>query len=190
MRPCLALCLSLTAFSLPAAADEFMPELEAMVQAELLPMASDPAIIAAITAQNMRTGAYDEAEILALDTMWREEVGAATSPTIDAVLGAPLSTELQSRVAASEGRLTEVFVMDSVGLNVASSGITSDMWQGDEAKWQETYGVGPDAVHYGEVAFDESAQAYLTQVSITVSDPATGEAIGAITFGINAESLL
>ena len=182
--------LALCAIALPAAANDFLPQLEAMVEAELAAWATDPAIVAAITARNTETAAYSEARILELDNAWRSEVGTGSTPTIDIVMGAPLSAELQNRVNASMGRLTEVFVMDAVGLNVAASGVTSDMWQGDEAKWQETYPRGAGAVHYGEVEFDESTQQYLTQISMTVVDPATGQAIGAITFGVNAESLL
>jgi hypothetical protein len=42
--------------------------------------------------------------------------------------------------------ITEMFVMDAKGLNVGQSDVTSDYWQGDEAKWQKTYGAGPGVV--------------------------------------------
>ena len=182
--------LALCAAALPAAANDFLPQLEAMVASDLAAWTTDPAIIAAIQAQNARTAGYNEAQILEMDNAWRAEVGTSTTPTIDMVMNAPLSAELLNRVEGSMGQMTEVFVMDAVGLNVAASGVTSDMWQGDEAKWQETYAVGAGAIHFGDVEYDESTQQYLTQISMTVSDPATGEPIGAITFGINAESLL
>ena len=86
--------------------------------------------------------------------------------------------------------ITEVIVMDAKGLNVAASGATSDYWQGDEAKYQETYPKGPGAVHFGEVEFDESSQTYQAQISITVTDPDTGRPIGAMTVGVDAEVLL
>ena len=65
------------------------------------------------------------------------------------------------------GAITEVFVMDAQGLNVAASGPTSDYWQGDEAKFQETYLKGAEAIHVSEVEFDESSQTYSVQVSVT-----------------------
>jgi len=61
--------------------------------------------------------------------------------------------------------------------------------QGDEAKWQKTYQAGPDAVFIDEVEFDDSTQSFQTQLSATVVDPATGEAIDAITIGVNVEKL-
>ena len=80
--------------------------------------------------------------------------------------------------------------MDALGLNVAASDTTSDYWQGDEAKFTETYGVGPDATHLGDIELDESSQSYQGQISMTIVDPATGSAIGAITVGVNADALL
>lgn len=80
--------------------------------------------------------------------------------------------------------------MDSVGLNAAVSHVTSDMWQGDEAKYTETYMAGPDAVHFSEIEKDESTGRYQGQISFTVVDPASGEALGAITVGVDADSLL
>jgi hypothetical protein len=42
-------------------------------------------------------------------------------------------------------------------MNVGQSDVRSDCWQGDEAKWQQTYLKGADAIHIGEVEFDESS---------------------------------
>lgn len=79
--------------------------------------------------------------------------------------------------------------MDNKGLNVAQSDITSDFWQGDEAKWQNTFLKGPGAFDIGEVEEDESTQMFQSQISYTVTDPATGNAIGAITVGVNVDAL-
>ena len=78
--------------------------------------------------------------------------------------------------------------MDQVGLNVAVSEPTSDYWQGDEAKWSQTYLAGAGAMHVSDVELDESTQTYQAQVSLTVVD-ASGAPIGAITFGVNVEYL-
>ncbi len=85
--------------------------------------------------------------------------------------------------------IAEVFVMDDKGLNVGQSAVTSDYWQGDEAKWQKSYGAGAGAIFVDEVEKDESTQALQSQVSIAISDPASNEVIGAITLGINVEGL-
>lgn len=85
--------------------------------------------------------------------------------------------------------MTAVFAVDNRGLNVAQSVESSDYWQGDEAKWQKTFGNGSGDIHISEVEFDESTGSYQSQVSMPISDPSTGELIGAITLGINVQSL-
>ena len=96
---------------------------------------------------------------------------------------------MRDRRVGSNGVITELILMDRYGLNVAISDPTSDYYQGDEAKYQETYLIGPGAVHISDIEFDESTQQWQTQVSKTVVDPETGEAIGAITFGINTDAI-
>ncbi|CUH80497.1 hypothetical protein [Tropicibacter naphthalenivorans] len=149
-----------------------------------------PVVVAAVQARNAETQGYDAARIDELDQMWRAEVGSANAPTIDPVLFSEASDFLRAQVNDMGGAVTEIFVMDAVGLNVASSDTTSDYWQGDEAKWQQTYSVGAGAHHFSEIEFDESSQTYQAQISYTITDPATGAPIGAITVGVNAESLM
>lgn len=155
----------------------------------LRPLLTDPALIAAIQAQNQTSAALSDADIMALDTAWRAEVGTATTPTISKVQAVPASALLRDAKAASEGLIAEIFAMDDRGLNVAMSDVTSDYWQGDEAKWQETFLKGADARHLSDVDFDESTQSYTVQVSLPVVDPATAKPIGAVTFGIDVEAL-
>lgn len=68
--------------------------------------------------------------------------------------------------------------------------MTSDYWQGNEAKWQKTFLADQDAVQVSEVTFDESAKKYQSQVSLPITDPATGEMIGAATVGVYVNALI
>lgn len=77
---------------------------------------------------------------------------------------------------------SEIFVMDNRALNVGQSGPTSDYWQGDEAKWQQTFLVGADAVHISKIEYDESSKAFDFQLSFSIVDG--NEVIGAVTFGV------
>ena len=86
--------------------------------------------------------------------------------------------------------VTEIFVMDNKGLNVGQSDVTSDYWQGDEAKWQKTFLAGADAVFIDAVEFDESTQTFQSQLSLPVVDPQSGDVIGAVTIGVNVDTLL
>ncbi len=194
-RPFAALMLVLcagAALSLPQAAlaadNEYAEPLTALAQGQLLEIVSDPIVISTIEAQNAVTSGYDQAKIDALDLQWRAEVSASSKPLIDEVLGNALSKYLVGVQAEAAGLFTEIFVTDAKGLNVGQSTVTSDYWQGDEAKWQNTFLVGPGAVDIGEVEQDESTQAFQSQVSITVVD-AAGNPIGAITAGVDLAAL-
>lgn len=186
------LMTAFVAFTTPVAAlaIDMSAAVKAYMDTSVQPWASEQMIIDAINAQNAATAGYDAAQIEALDQAWRTEVGAGSTPTIDPVLMNGTSQWLRSQVELMGGAVTEVFVMDMHGLNVAASDVTSDYWQGDEAKYQQTYLVGPGAVHMSEIEFDESSQSYQAQVSIAITDPATGKVIGAMTVGINADALM
>ena len=97
--------------------------------------------------------------------------------------------KLEAHQKGLRHKAVSVFVMDGKGLNVGQSDVTSDYWQGDEAKWQDTYSNGKGAVHISELEEDESTQTLQSQVSVTVVDPESGKAIGAVTFGVNVENL-
>lgn len=79
--------------------------------------------------------------------------------------------------------------MDARGLNVAASDVTSDYWQGDEAKFSETFPNGAGASHISEVEYDESTQTYQAQISFPIVDPVSNEVVGAATVGVNADAL-
>ncbi|MGC1495995.1 MAG: hypothetical protein WA790_09305 [Sulfitobacter sp.] len=169
-------------------AAEVPPAMTSYIDSDVLPWVNDAQVVAAINAQNLVTAGMSHDDIIAKDTAWRAEVGAPDQPMIKQVLSAPLSAFLNEHVDAAQGRITEVFVMDSLGLNVASSAITSDYWQGDEAKFKNTYAMGPGAIFVDEIDLDESTQTYQGQVSVAITDPATGAVIGAITIGLDASA--
>lgn len=184
----LAVVASLGAGLLHAA--DFQTAEEAFLNANIRTWASDPALIDAIKAANAEHAGYDQAKIDELDAAWRAEVGAADTPTITPVLTNAASDFLRQQIDASGGAILEAFVTDAKGLNVAASSATSDMWQGDEEKFTETFPKGKDAVYLSEVELDESTQTYQGQISISIADPASGEVIGTLTVGVNAESLM
>lgn len=169
-------------------ANEYADVLTDLANGKIAEVTQNALMISAISAQNTETAGYDQATIDGLDQQWRAEVDAADKPLITETLGNDLSAWLMQVQEESQGLFTEVFAMDAVGLNVGQSGVTSDYWQGDEGKWQNTYSVGAGAVDISEVELDESTQTFQSQVSVPVLDDA-GNAIGAVTFGVNVEML-
>ena len=175
--------------ALPAAANDFEARMKSYLESEILTWAQDQVLLDAIRAQNARTAGYSQSEIDELDAAWRAEIGLSNRPTISPVLENAAADFLRERVAAAAGAVTEVFIMDSRGLNVAASDVTSDYWQGDEEKFSETFPKGPGSAHFADVEFDESSQTYQGQISIPVVDPASNTVLGAMTVGVNAEAL-
>jgi hypothetical protein len=172
-----------------ASANQFEAELSALAKGQIAEIAAAPEVISAVKAQNETTAAYDQAKIDELDKTWRAQADAADQPMIDAALDSEVSGYLMDVQDGSDGLFTEIFVMDAKGLNVGQSEVTSDYWQGDEDKWQQTYSVGPDAIHISELEEDESTQTVQSQVSVSVVDPDSGAVIGAVTFGVNVDKL-
>lgn len=185
-----AAALAVSALALPASAEEaYVTAIKDYVTANVASWASDPTVIDAIKAQNAANAGLSQSDIDALDARWRQEIDASDKPLVEEKLGNPLSKFLSDKKAAAGGIITEAFVMDAKGLNVGQSDATSDYWQGDEAKFQKSFGAGADAVFVDEIEKDESTQALQSQVSLTISDPASGAPIGAITLGIDMDKL-
>ncbi|KEP70865.1 hypothetical protein DL1_13705 [Thioclava dalianensis] len=186
--PTFLLCACVMAVPLRAAAQDVNDKVRAFVASDLRGWAEDPAIVAAIQAGNAAHSDLTPEAIEALDQTWRAETAQTDRPTIQAVLDTPASQALREHVTGSDGFVTEAFVVDQTGLNVAASSVTSDYWQGDEAKFTKTYPEGADAVFIDEVEFDESTQSYQVQVSFTITDPTSHAPIGAMTVGLDAEA--
>ncbi len=142
-----------------------------------------------IEAQNARLTDLKQSQIDALDKQWRAERENADKPLIAATLSNPLSVYLSRIQGRSLGLYAEIFVMDQNGLNVGQSSVTSDFWQGDEAKFQKTYNVSGDAVFIDEAEWDKGSKIWRGQVSFTVVDPQTKKSIGAVTVEMNLTEL-
>lgn len=179
----------LGALSASASANEFADKMKSYFESKVRPVLAEAVIQDAIKAQNNKNAALTPAEIDTLDKDWRTQAKAGRGPLLDTVLANPVSQRLKTLKADSNGTIAEIFVIDAKGLNVGQSDITSDYMQGDEAKWQKTYAVGPNAVFIDEVDFDDSSQAFQAQISVTITDQTDGQSIGAVTVGLAIEKL-
>ena len=183
------LSAALRALPFSALAAEPADTAAAIVTQNILPWASTPVLIDAILAQNAAHAGMTQSQIDELDLKWRAETGDPASALITGVLGTPASAFLSEQIMTAGGIVTEVFVMDNLGLNVAASAVTSDYWQGDEAKFTETFPKGAGAMHIGDVDYDESTMTYQIQVSFPMVNPADGAVIGAMTVALDAQAM-
>jgi hypothetical protein len=138
---------------------------------------SDPAIVAAVKAQNAKH--VPLATIRTLDAQWTAGRAAAL---IEQTTSGPCAEHLR-KLATGNAAYGEIFVMDDQGALVCANTKTSDYWQGDEAKWQRAYNDGAGAVFIDRPRYDDSASRNLAQISIPVME--NGHAIGAITVGVS-----
>lgn len=149
----------------------------------LLPTIGNAVWVKAIERQNAKHMTL--AEIQSTDKKWmaaEEEM--------------PIQKELISNACAKElfklskryPEVREAFVMDNQGANVCMNNLTSDYWQGDEAKWQHSFNGGKGGLDVGKAKFDKSANITEQQVSLPVLDKA-GRVIGAVTFGLAVDRM-
>ena len=173
-----------------AQANEFKPMIDTFFAKNIQGWLTDPMVINAIKAQNTAHVNLNADDIQALDQQWRAEEKKGGGALIDKVLATDLSKYLSDKKAGHANAITEMFVMDNKGLNVGQSDITSDYFQGDEDKWQKTFGTGGAKIFVDEVEYDDSSKSFQSQISATIVDPATNTPVGAITVGLNVERLL
>ena len=166
-----------------AAAGEKAPqEVIDLANGTLVGIGVDPVIVESVNTENGKGKSL--ASIKEHDEKWKGTAGIADF--MQALMISACGTHLKG-LQDSKAYYAEIFVMDNQGANVCMTDKTSDYWQGDEAKFKDSFAGGKGAVHVSDVKFDDSTQAYLVQVSVPVKDG--DKVIGAITFGIDLDKL-
>jgi len=163
-------------------AEEAPQKIKDLAQNQLASYGKEPVIVEAVKAENAKSKTL--AQIKDRDTKWMATPGLDAD--MKALMESPCGRFLGD-LQKSNPYFLEIFVMDNQGANVAMTDKTSDYWQGDEAKFQKSFNGGTGAVFVDAVKFDESAQAYLVQISVPVMDG--DQAIGAITMGIDVDKV-
>lgn len=158
-------------------------KLKAFIKAELIPLCTNKVFVEEVTAQNAKKVTLEE--IQKIDKEWskaEEEL--------------PIQKEKMNNACAREIRnvcqrlkaLGETFVMDNQGANVGQNALTSDYWQGDEAKWKNSYKDGKGGVDLGPRQLDKSTNIVDQKVSLPIVND-EGEVIGAVCYGVKVEEL-
>lgn len=142
----------------------------------------DPALIAAVKEQNSKAMTLEQ--IKKRDAEWMAATGV--DDQMKAMMKNAAAQKLNS-LEATQPYFFESILMDNQGANVAMTNKTSDYWQGDEPKFSNAFKAGAGGVDISKSKFDDSAKAYLIQVSVPVMDG--GKAIGAICVGLNLDEL-
>lgn len=185
----LAMSTHQPAFAEPAPPEDAAALITQELVAQLREVVDNELVQLSIRAQNAKYGALSDAQINTLDQQWRAEREMDDKPLIAMTLSNPLSNYLIRSQADALGLYAAIFVTDANGLNVGQSAITGDYWQGDEAKFQRTFPVGPTAVFIDEPEYAPEFGVWIVQVNMTIADKTSGAPIGAVTFDVNLEEL-
>lgn len=135
-------------------------------------VAGDAQLVSAVAAKNA-SGETAE-EIQRKDREWTANPKAALRGEM--TRGA-CADRLRSLVK-EDSFVVEAFLTDAHGALVCATRETSDYWQGDEPKWQKTYGEGK-RLFIDDPAEDASAGLYAIQLSTLVSS--ASQKAGALT---------
>ncbi len=146
----------------------------------LVQFAQNPMVVESVQAQNAK--GYSLSRIKEVDEDWK------ASESIQGYMFDLMRNRCSFALINFQNDnkfVVEAFVMDNKGALVGLTNKTSDYWQGDEAKFTESYKDGRGAIHYGDVEYDDSIGEIVIQVSVPVITG--GKAIGAVTFGVSLD---
>lgn len=119
------------------AAEKAPPKVVAVAHSELVSLGLDPVVVEAVKRENAKVKSLDP--IQKMDADWQATAGLA--PYMKEFMESPCGKHL---IAYQNSReyIAEIFVTDNQGANVAMTDKTSDYWQGDEAKFSESFTGG------------------------------------------------
>ena len=97
---------------------------------------------------------------------------------------------MKSWKAGQSGLVTEAMITNNLGSLVAMSRLTSDFWQGDEAKFQNIANGDDEALYLSPIRYDASTQRFQVMASTRIRSEATGEFEGILAIGLDVEEAL
>ncbi len=163
--------------------DKLSDPVKNYIKVNLIQLCTNATLASEIQAQNAKGLTLDQ--IKETDQTWIKAEDEL--PIHKEMLGNACAREI-IRIIKLNPAIVEAFAMDNQGANVGLNALTSDYWQGDEPKWQNSFNNAQGGIEISKVEFDKSANAQLQQVSLPILD-AKGQVIGAICTGLNTDAI-
>jgi hypothetical protein len=157
--------------------------LKRFVKTHLIPLCVNKTFAQQVAGQNAKQISLDE--IQKIDKQWKEAEDEL--PVQAEKMGNDCAKEI-AKIIKKFPVLGETFVMDNQGANVGQNALTSDYWQGDEAKWKNSYKNAKGGIDVSGRKLDKSTNVVDQKVSLPIID-AQGKVIGAVCFGVKTEML-
>lgn len=147
-------------------------------------LTQNPLVIQAVEDQNQQLLSMEQIE--ERDEEWQST--KELTPLKRELQESPVGLLLQQEVRKNKKSVSEIFVTDNQGANVAAFPATSDYWQGDEEKWSAAFNKGNGKRFIGPIQYDESSNTMSAQISSPIiKDEKT---IGIIIVGIKMQSIV
>jgi hypothetical protein len=157
--------------------------LKAFAKDVLIPLCTNAVFVQGVKDQNAKGISLDD--IKKQDEEW---VNAEEPlPIHDEKMGNASAKEIE-KLVKQHNAIVETFVMDNQGANVGQNELTSDYWQGDEAKWTESFNDAKGGVHIDKAKLDKSTNMVDQKVALPIVDEG-GKIIGAVCYGLNPDKL-
>lgn len=115
--------------------------------------------------------------------------GAASAIAAE-ILGNDLSKYLRTFQASIGEQVAEAFVFDTHGQIIGMSRLTSDFDQSGEAQFQMIDSLNREKALITDIWYDASTRAFLSQITVPIIDPDSGQTLAALTVGLNVSAAL
>lgn len=178
----LGLSLAANAFAQSNLTDEQLAALLHAKSRTVQHIALNPVVVGAVRRQNLED--LDADLVAKRDEAWRasDELDDFKRSLQENAAG----RLLRGYVSGNDG-LSEAFIADAQGANVAVYPATSDYYQGDEEKWTKAFNGGDGRIYRGPIEKDESTGVIAVQLSAPVLDK--GRTIGVLVVGVTLDYL-
>jgi len=125
------------------------------------------------------------------DVVWAEMARKGEkSKAANKILENELSKYLRTFQASIGEQVAEAFVFDTHGQIIGMSRLTSDFDQSDEAQFQMIDSLNREKALITDIWYDASTRAFLSQITVPIIDPDSGQTLAAMTVGLNVSAAL
>jgi ABC-type amino acid transport substrate-binding protein len=129
-------------------------------------------------------------QILNLDAQWQALAPQRYSEMARRVADQPASIAMEKWQQDRESLITEIMLTNSIGTLVAMSQLTSDFWQGDEAKFEYHIRSDTPSLFVSPIHYDASTARFQVTVSMPVIVEGQWLPAGVLAIGLDVEQAL
>ena len=125
-----------------------------------------------------------------LDAQWRAMAPERYSPMADHIFRLDASVAMTKWQKSQNALVNEIILINDTGTIAAMSYLTSDFWQGDEAKFTAHIDGTSDDIYISPIYYDESTARFQIIVSIPIINQKYWKPAGVLVMGLDAETAL